>query len=438
MAKHLFVTYSLRDWWLAESFVAKCVSCGIPSWHQAGEDFGTPWRRVIYEALTRSEAVVVLGTRNATKALWVAREVAWAQQIGIPVVVIEFDGANWPGYATARVIGSSELVPDPCEVLPREVVEELRVSRPNLLVPRRNRVGELEVELLRAFRSEMEVRCLDWSFAGIAVGGREGGVEVWSELGDPVWRERVHSDWVWRVIWSRRGDRLATVGNDGRLAVLSPIADANTRNALLQHQDWIWGASWGTDDDQVFVCGYEGSLQSAWFQDRGSARVATLIEGEDWLWSCSCSPSGNELAVAGVDGVVKALDVADGHVLTSFFGHSGGVFDLDWSSNGRRIASAGHDSTVRIWELGGSFARQVLSGHTGWVNAVRWNPRGDLLASSSSDGTARVWNAGIDRPLLSCLPITGRPTGVAWSPSGDFLAVSHGRSVSLFEVVRKA
>jgi serine/threonine protein kinase/WD40 repeat protein/tetratricopeptide (TPR) repeat protein len=328
----------------------------------------------------------------------------------------------------------------------------------------------------------------------ITLSAGEEGVDqvratVLASLGDPVGLDPVQnvkdvrrrtlpdlpsklSEWARKaanggpVAVSPRGDRVATAGGDGRVAVYG----AET-NLILQVEPPL-GAVYDlalAADGKALVAGCEQGFAS-WDlagPDRWVVRAGNVL-------SVAISPNGRLLAIAGrrlelwslatkrllaswptPESGARVEFSADGRVLLAvangapvagwpvsdtperrvFDGHAQGVPAVAFSPDGRQLASVSKDRTVRLWDAATGRPLRTLTGHPGEVEAVTFNPDGSLLATGDLVGAVRVWDAGSGRLLAEVGQ--GEPLGQVWrlqfAPGGEYLAAA-GRHLAAWTV----
>ena len=150
-------------------------------------------------------------------------------------------------------------------------------------------------------------------FSGALVlsAGRDSTARLWSlESGRCVATLAHHADEVRDLAWSACGDRFATVGADGDVAM------AHTASA--------------TAGPVFAVRAHEGAATSVGFNSRGTM-----------------------LLTAGEDGAARLWCAQEGTPLQSLRGHAGPVSAARWSYEGDRVYTAGEDCTCRVWTAAG-------------------------------------------------------------------------------------
>jgi len=196
----------------------------------------------------------------------------------------------------------------------------------------------------------------------LAAACSDGALRLYSSEGAEVQRVDAHAGGATGVAAAPAGDRLATVGADGRLCLWTPGEASET------------------------------SPSAAWQLSTAPLRAVAF------------DPAGEIVAAAGDDGVVRAITLATG-AQRDMAGHEGPVLSLAFTPRDGRLASAGEDGTARIWYLVGEVEHELRgdggSGHAGAVNALLFLPPmpegsdgkevSDRFLTAGADGKVKVW-----------------------------------------------
>lgn len=179
------------------------------------------------------------------------------------------------------------------------------------------------------------------------------------------------------------------------------------------------------------------------------------------------SPDGRFLASEERNtNTVVAIDTDTGEVVKRFFGHRGGVRQIEWKSDGRQLISCDRQGSISVWDFerevelhsfsgGRCFALspdetqvivgtndglvqirviesgelvETFEGHQGVVEDVAWSVNG-ALASCGQDGTVRLWDLKTHESQTLIDTVRQGRAPVRWScarfcPDGSQLAVS--------------
>jgi WD40 repeat protein len=249
-------------------------------------------------------------------------------------------------------------------------------------------------------------------------------------------RYRGHTNAVWNLAFSPRGDRLASAGKDGAIQIWDPkkpqdrhplhtapgafglaiSPDGNTLAAVLQGRRrsdlLIWrslsdlsAVSIPFEEKQVSVNGLTFSSDGKtlaclmrdgliFFYDDLFAKTRTLAAPNNLgFLSCAFSPDTNQLAVAATDwNTAQVLDAATGEVLSKVPGQRSVAFSPD----GRLLATESSDVRefypIELWDIAAGRSLGHLVGHKGQIDRIVFSSDGRLLATASGDGTARLWD----------------------------------------------
>ncbi len=237
-----------------------------------------------------------------------------------------------------------------------------------------------------------------------------------------------HVDWIRSLAFTKDGDRIASVANDGVVRVwntetLAPVAEAKVPHALC--------AVTFIDDDTLYTVGFSSNIYRVDLQ-RGEAIVDHSCDCSD-LRTIALSPNGKYLAYSGRDGVLR-VQAYDGTAKTAWSAtpvHFSRVRSLHFSEdsstittvgedrrlvhfdvedkvvlgqtevrggklmgliplNSEQFAVAGADNTIRIVGWNDAIPQTKLVGHDGSVCVLQKTDR--FLISAGFDTTIRIWD----------------------------------------------
>ena len=144
------------------------------------------------------------------------------------------------------------------------------------------------------------------------------------------------------------------------------------------------------------------------------------------------SPDGRSILTTGLRELIS-WDVAAGHKLRTFTGHSGSVESIAISPDGKFALSGGADATVRLWDAATGKELRTFAGHTSIVEAVGFSPNGRFAVSGSNDATVRLWHVETGKEIA--LMMGNAHEWVILTPEG-FFSSSH-RDTDMLAVGRE-
>lgn len=123
-----------------------------------------------------------------------------------------------------------------------------------------------------------------------------------------------------------------------------------------------------------------------------------------------------------------------GTIISTYRGHSDGVFSIAWSPDSKRIASASSDKTVQVWDATTGKHILTYSEPSSSVSDVAWSPDGRSIASLD-DNNVQIWDAVSGNPILTYQYPPGSIYQIAWSPDGKRIAFGDANNtVQVFDV----
>jgi WD40 repeat protein len=145
------------------------------------------------------------------------------------------------------------------------------------------------------------------------------------------------------------------------------------------------------------------------------------------------SNDGKLAAGAGSDGAVKVWQVADGKLVVTLPGHTGGATGVAFSANGQTLATSGADGRLRFWNTADAKAILAIGAHPGPVNGVAVNPANGATYTIGGDGTLRFWQPNPVAPKVFP-PAADAVTTITTAPSGNLTLVgSADKSLRLID-----
>jgi len=281
--------------------------------------------------------------------------------------------ASFPGVG---FLGDVEFMPDG-----RRVV----AARPN---------GSLTIWDLEGHRSlgtigpRVREHWFDLTRDGSAIAIFDETVTAWNtETGDKLFAAEVPDG---EFDWSPDGQHLV---------VANTIVDRTGREVgVLEKEGFDVREPRFSPDGRLIATtgdGPTGEQVVIWDWKRGSVVRTIDATGFDAVFDHTGSRIATDGAKDGTEGSPAIWDVETGAPLVMLRGHSGPVFDVDFSPDGSRVATGGVDGTVRVFDAGSGEELLVLRGHESAIRTVNFSPDGTMLASQSP-GEVRIWALDID------------------------------------------
>jgi WD40 repeat protein len=206
--------------------------------------------------------------------------------------------------------------------------------------------------------------------------GEKGEVRIW-EGRTLVRSVDIHSDVIYRVVWSADGKTLFTAGGDKRIGVID--VESGTTDYLEGHTGPVLALAVHGD---LLVSGGADRTIRVW---KGRSLVRTINNHWDSVHALAFSPDGKYLASGSGDKTVRIWQPEIGRLVRIVRGHEGAVLDLAWTA--KNVVSACSDGKVRLIAPDDVTIEREFEGAGDWVNALC--PAGNRLFSGDASGRLR-------------------------------------------------
>ncbi len=216
-----------------------------------------------------------------------------------------------------------------------------------------------------------------------------------------------HQGWVWEVSFGSDGNMLLTASDDGEAIVWSR---AGQKLATLKHPDRLYGATFSPDNLMIATASKDGKVR-LWTTDGELLR--TYQGHSKSVFAVTFSPDGRFLASAGADNLINiwpvnlssrndksGVEIVPQQILT---GHQKEVTNLNFSPDGSWLVSASYDDTIKLWKVNQNndkieLFKTVKAHEDGVTSAIFIQAGQAMIASVGGDGNLKFWN--LDGQLL--------------------------------------
>jgi WD40 repeat protein len=286
-----------------------------------------------------------------------------------------------------------------------------------------------------------------WIAGAGGIPGAAGEVLIWNaETGELAHTLKGHRDYVYQVVFNRRGTRLATCSYDRTVRVWD-IETGRPTHVFREHTEAVYAVAF-SPNDRWLASGAGDRSVKLWDLASGS-RMFTLTEPTGVVQTLAFHPSGLALSAAGADKTIRTWDLTPTQNRSTDGGEAettaGAATAAPATSKAAADAQAANppatnaqaanaqakktgaaddgESEARVPPVRvGSEARSIR-GHNAPVLRIAYSPDGKWLASSDDDGVVKIWEAATGKEVRALEKQPDWAQGLDWSPDGARLAV---------------
>ncbi|MGB6300661.1 MAG: AAA-like domain-containing protein [Rivularia sp. (in: cyanobacteria)] len=235
----------------------------------------------------------------------------------------------------------------------------------------------------------------------IASASNDSTIKLWTIAGKELHTFKGHLAPVWSVNFSPDGKTFISGSEDGTVKFWN--IDGNLLKTINTDQGIIRVVAFSPDGNIIASAGKDKTIK-LW---NSQSKLLKVLKGHnDTITAIAFSPDGKIIASASLDKTIKLWNL-EGKLIQTLQGHDTDVRGIAFLStplnsfNNKQllqknylkdyiIASAGGDSTVKLWNTNGIIT--TLEGHSGAVWDVEFTPDGKNLVSGSEDNNLMLWN----------------------------------------------
>ncbi len=260
-------------------------------------------------------------------------------------------------------------------------------------MPRVNQRGPRPLEL--AWSADIGDCGLSLSFRAdgreLAIASASGEICIFETVhGKLVSKVDAHPGGALGVAFAPKGERLASVGQDGSLCIHNSSEPGRELIRVMRGRGWTEQLAWSHDGARLAVSA--GKRVTVFDSNDLRDQAPPLYEWTDHasaVTGLAFDPRNSLRLAAASYGGVKLWSLIAGELERALV-WKGSMISLSWSPDGAYIACGCQDQSVHFWRLA-SGADSEMSGYAAKPKAIAWCWDSSLLATSG-DATATLWD----------------------------------------------
>ena len=270
---------------------------------------------------------------------------------------------------------------------------------------------------------------LDFDSRGerLASVGDDGLVQLWPIAGGTIGQAQIvahFADVVWGVRFDPTGSMIATAAEDGTVRLWDAKADAPARPPLIHRTGDFLSMAFSPDGKGIVAGNGEGDIHG-WTLPAGTPVFEPIrgVHTSD-IWKLVFDPDGHAFATSSSDGKSILFAYPSGKVIGPAVAPGEEINGVAFSADGKILFGGGADGGLRLWDVAhATLKSRTPSGHNAAIIDLEASGARNLIATLGTDQLIRFWRMESMVPLASEYPVAGRAAkGIAFSPDGQWLA----------------
>lgn len=239
---------------------------------------------------------------------------------------------------------------------------------------------------------------VEWAESSIAAEGVEARVST-------LFNDVVHSKYVTRVRWLRKGNGFLSASHDRSLKLFQPAtSDEEGEFRLLNQWDFpgIIESLELTPDGNTVIVGVRDDNYLSYIDLNDPAfeitRVNLNSNGDDHVsftpMDIQASPSGGHILVSTDKDRLIVIRAGTPLHIRNLYGSFNNHLSQPravWHPSGKYVFSTSQDNKIYVWDVVSQKVIKILSGHSAYPRSIHHHPSLELLLTSSYDKTVRMW-----------------------------------------------
>jgi WD40 repeat protein len=250
----------------------------------------------------------------------------------------------------------------------------------------------------------------------LIAGGPDGSIRF-LDRGDP-WNppedeDTGHAGAITALAFSRDGDRLISVGDDGSVLLWDPVARRLVGQRFHHGSGRVGSVAIAPDKQAVLTGGELGAR--IWNAQTGEP--GPVLGPGRAIEAAAFARDGTLAATAGREGLVQIWDAARGDLVWSG-SMPGPVTAMTVSENGRRVAVSNNAGQLYVWDTTRPIGGRRLVVINGWITSLAFSQDGESLYVQTGEWI-HLFAVGDETRMIASALLPGSVPAGAWQPPDE-------------------